>query len=290
MESSSELKRVPADNQRCFSIPQLEDSDFQYIRDLVRTRFGINLTSQKRFLVIGRLRKLLFEKGMSSFSAYRSYLENNPGQESMNELVNRITTNHTYFFREPEHFRFMNRTILPDIKAGAEKKLRIWCAASSSGEEPYSIVITMMEFFGTQYSSWDAGVLATDISANALETARIGVYSVQKINSVSPLLLNRYFLPLKNKTGYEIRDEVRREVTFRRFNLMNTKFPFRKPFDVIFCRNVMIYFDQQTRDRLIEMMIRFLNPGGYLLIGHSEIIDRSNAYLEYVKPAVYRKR
>ena len=283
-----------SENSSCFSIPELGDNDFQFIRNLVRARFGINLTRQKRFLVIGRLRHLLIEKGLPSFSAYRSYLENNPGQEAIDELVNRITTNHTYFFREPEHFKFMNGTILPELEAryknNAGRDLRIWCSASSSGEEPYSIIITMMEFFGAQYSLWDAGVLATDISARALDAARKGIYTAEQLRKIPPHLVQKYFLPLKSSSGFAIREAVRREATFRRFNLMNSKFPFRKPFDVIFCRNVMIYFDQQTRENLIRQMVRFLVPGGYLLIGHSEGIDRSTPDLDYIKPAVYRKK
>lgn len=281
-------------NSSCLSIPELGDNDFRFIRNLVRARFGINLTRQKRFLVIGRLRQLLIEKNIPSFSAYRSYLENNPGQEAMDELINRITTNHTYFFREPEHFKFMSGTILPELEARyrntSGKDLRIWCSASSSGEEPYSIIITMMEFFGAQYSLWDAGVLATDISARALDTARKGVYSADQLKKIPQHLVQKYFLPLKNTNYLAIRESVSREVTFRRFNLMNAKFPFRKPFDVIFCRNVMIYFNRQTRENLIKQMVRFLVPGGYLLIGHSEGIDRSTPDLDYIKPAVYRKK
>jgi len=282
MDSAAPFQHFPA--------PELTDDDFSFISHLVRTRFGINLTEQKRSLVIGRLQKLLREKGHPDFHAYRLHLEAGAGDAELDDLVNRISTNHTFFFREPEHFAFMRDTALPEMAARhqRDKDLRVWCAAASSGEEPYSIMITMQEYFGMGYREWNGGLLATDISAKALAAARAGIYPEERLGSLSEGLRRKYFN--RNATGaWQVSDNLRKEITFRRFNLMNESFPFRKPFDMILCRNVMIYFDQPTRDRLVERFARFILPGGYLLIGHSESIGRSHPEFEYVKPAVYRR-
>lgn len=275
-----------------FSGAHLSDQDFRFIRDLVYSRFGIHLTDQKRSLVAGRLQGLLREMGLPDFRAYCRFLEEDAGGQSLDALVNRISTNHTFFFREPEHFAFLRETILPEYKGRSEitgrRDLRFWCAAASTGEEPYSIIMTMMDYFGPEYHRWDAGLLATDISARALETARAGAYPEERLKGVSSAQQRRYF---QREPGgvWTVREDFRREITFRRFNLMNERFPFRRAFDVIFCRNVMIYFDQPTRDALVTRMTRFLVPGGYLLIGHSESISRARTDLVYIKPAVYRR-
>ncbi len=275
-----------------FPCTKLSDADFRYIRDLVQSHFGIHLTEQKRTMVSGRLQKLLREMGLPDFRAYRRHLEISGCEKALDDLINRISTNHTYFFREPEHFTFLRETILPELKAHRIRSknldLRIWCAAASSGEEPYSILMTMLEFFGDDYADWDAGLLATDISVDALEAARCGSYSTGRVKGVPRTLLQKYFQ--KSTTGdWVVREDVRREITFRRFNLMNEQFPFRRLFDVIFCRNVMIYFNQSTRENLIKKLARHLVPGGYLLVGHSESIGRSNPNFFYVQPAVYRR-
>ncbi|WP_052812713.1 CheR family methyltransferase [Desulfonatronum thioautotrophicum] len=275
-----------------FPCTHLRDEDFLFIRDLVQARFGIHLTDQKRTLVAGRLQGLLRELALPDFQAYRRYLEQDVDGQALDALANRISTNHTFFFREPEHFTYLRETILPELKTKGERSgnrdLRIWCAAASSGEEPYSIIMTMLDFFGAEYARWDAGLLATDISARALETARTGAYPEERLKGVSPTQLRGYF---QRGPGGEwtVREHVRREITFRRFNLMNECLPFRRPFELIFCRNVMIYFDQPTRDALVTRLVRFLVPGGHLLIGHSESISRSRSDLAYVKPAVYRR-
>lgn len=271
---------------------ELSDSDFRYIRDLVQSQFGINLTEQKRSMVAGRLQKLLREMGLPDFRAYRRHLETNACGKTLDDLVNRISTNHTFFFREPEHFNFLRDTILPEIKAkrgkSKNRELRVWCAAASTGEEPYSILMTMLEFFGADYTAWDAGLLATDISLDALEAGRRGIYTPGQLKGVPRVFLHKYFqkTPDGNRA---VREGLRREITFRRLNLVSEKFPFRKPFDVIFCRNVMIYFNQPTRDSLIKKLVQHLAPDGYLLVGHSESIGRSRPGLSFVRPAVYRR-
>lgn len=268
----------------------ITDAEFRSIRDLVYKHFGIHLTDQKRSLVVGRLQKLVRQKGYSTFQEYFNLLFHGGNDQLLGELVDRISTNHTFFFRENEHFTFFSETVLPEMAAkhASDKDLRIWCAAASSGEEPYTILMTMMEFFGTGYASWNAGLLGTDISDQALTIARNGRYSEEKMEGVPPNLRKKYFTHQPDGT-WMVQPKMQKEATFRRFNLMNTHLPFKRQFDVIFCRNVMIYFDQQTRLALVERLYQATAPGGYLFIGHSESIGRGTTSWEYIKPAVYRK-
>ena len=271
----------------------ISDREFRLIRDLVYERFGINLTREKRALLVGRLGKLLRKQGFGSFQDYYKYLLADRSGRALDSLVNRISTNFTFFYRESEHFAFFLSPVLPEmarrIKGENHRDLRVWCAGCSTGQEPYTLQMLIREYFGKNYAMWEAGLLATDISAKALQTATRGLYPEEALDKLPRPLKRRYF----RKAGdgeYEVADALKREVTFRRFNLMNERFPFRKPFDVIFCRNVMIYFDQPTRDALVRRFYENMVPGGYLFIGHSETLGREQSLYEYVKPAVYRRR
>jgi len=271
----------------------ISDRDFRLIRDLVYKRFGINLTQEKRTLLVGRLGKLLRKQGFRSFQDYYKYLLADRTGRALDSLVNRISTNFTFFYRESEHFDFFLFPVLPEmvkrVSGENERDLRVWCAGCSSGQEPYTLQMLMREYFGKRYAMWKAGLLATDISAKALETAMRGVYPEDALKKLPRFLKRRYF----RKAGdgeYGVTDDIKRDITFRRFNLMNKRFPFKKPFHIIFCRNVMIYFDQPTRDALIRRFHENMVPGGYLFIGHSETLGREQALYEYVKPAIYRKK
>lgn len=270
----------------------ISDKEFKLIRSLVYERFGINLNDQKRSLVVGRLQKLLRSNGFPTFKHYYDHLRDDPTGQALNELINRITTNHTFFFRESAHFDFFRATALPEIVARVRRQnsrdLRIWCAGCSSGEEPYTLVMLMIEYFGNEYDMWDAGILATDISARALNKAATGIYTPEKL-ALLPSALKQRYLVNKGNSQWEIADRVKKEVTFRRFNLMDGTFPFKKPFHIIFCRNVMIYFDQPTRDTLVKKLYQNTALGGYLFIGHSESIRRGKIPYEYLMPAVYKK-
>ncbi|MDR2346509.1 MAG: protein-glutamate O-methyltransferase CheR [Planctomycetaceae bacterium] len=270
---------------------QITDSEFHSIRDLVYNRFGIVLTDQKKGLVVGRLQKILKQHGFQSFKEYYDHLVADKTNAALTELANQITTNHTFFFREPEHFDFFKSDILPwmvkEHTAKRNNDLRIWCAAASSGEEPYTIIITLLEYFGIDYKNWDCGLLATDISEKALIAAKRGVYDQTRFQDVSAAVMNKYFK--KNADKYEVIDKVKNEVTISKFNLMNERLPFKKPFDCIWCRNVMIYYDAPTKHALVNRMYQHTVNGGYLLIGHSETLARDQTPWKYVKPAVYRK-
>ena len=271
---------------------RISDQDFDAIRKLVYDRFGIHLTEQKRSLVVGRLQKVLREREFSSFRDYYDWLINDRSGEGLDELANRISTNHTFFYREKAHFEFFAKTVLPSAvarhQAAGETELRIWCAGCSSGEEPYTLMMLMMEFFGTKFNQWQPKLLATDISATALRTAMSGVYSADRVSQLPPNLRNRYFQRTANGE-LRVSDDVRQNIVYRRHNLMDKTFPFRKPFDAVFCRNVMIYFDRETRINLVTKYHHHTAPGGYLFIGHSETLGRGETPWDYVMPAVYTK-
>ncbi len=270
----------------------ISDSEFKHLRDLIYKRFGINLTEQKRSLLVGRLQKLMRQRSLPSFSAYLDYLDNDKTEAALSELVDLISTNHTYFNREKEHFTYFSQTALPAVieklKRENRKDLRIWCAGCSSGEEPYTLLMLMMEYLGNDYSSWNAGILATDISDRALTVARSGTYATDRVMQLPEQLRRKYFAPAGDGEMAVI-DKVKKEVTFRRFNLMNTVFPFKKPFQMIFCRNVMIYFDQVTRNALVSRYHKHTEQDGYLFIGHSETLGRDQTQYRYIKPALYQK-
>lgn len=270
----------------------IHDGEFEQLRALIKERFGIHLTDQKRSLVVGRLQKLLRNEGFATFSAYYEHLINDKSERGLSELINRISTNHTYFNREKAHFDFFAQTALPETAARLRREnsrdLRIWCAGCSSGEEPYMLVMLMKEYFGREYGQWDAGILATDISERVLAVARAGSYAQERVEQLPEALQRKYFRSTGNGQA-QVDEAVRREVTFRRFNLMNDRFPFKKPFHIIFCRNVMIYFDQPTREALVRRFHQHTVSEGYLFIGHSETLGRSHDHYRYVMPAVFKK-
>ncbi len=289
------LQQQPSNDDELESLHlmSITDEEFNSIRTLVYDRFGINLTEQKKSLVVGRLQKLVRTLNLSSFSEYVKYLREDKTEKSLVELVNRISTNHTFFFREKAHFDFFVQRALPEAMERQKKKgghdLRIWSAGCSSGEEPYTLMMLMKEQMGIEYAQWDAGVLATDVSDRVLSIAQEGIYSDDRLNLVPAEYKKKYFRKLE--TGeWQISDALKSEVTFRHFNLMNERFPFKKPFDAIFCRNVMIYFDGPTREALVRRFYESTAPGGYLFVGHSESLHRDSCPYEYVCPAVYRRR
>lgn len=211
---------------------------------------------------------------------------------ALSELANAISTNHTYFYREKDHFEFFKQTALPEIvnmnRMAGDNDVRIWCAGCSTGEEPYNLVMQMLEFFGMDYNNWRAGILATDISERALLIAKRGVYSKDRIVNLPEDYKRKYFKKISNDE-YEVVDKLKQEVLYRRFNLMNPRFVFKKKFHSIFCRNVMIYFDEPTRIELVNKFYDLLVPGGYLFIGHSESLKRDTHKFNYVMPALYQK-
>lgn len=266
----------------------MTDQEFSRIVKYTSVRYGINL-HHKRVMVEGRLGNYLTANGYSSYSEYMDTVEADfTGNEAQN-LVNILTTNHTYFMREPEHFEFLKEVILPEIKERERntKDIRIWSAAASSGQEPYTIAMLLKEFFGQEYYRWETSVLATDISKEVLETAIKGIYSEEQLKSLPAWWKNTNFAALGNG-NYQINKELRNKVIFRQFNLMNP-LPFKKKLHVVFLRNVMIYFDEATKKNLVQRIYDFMEPGGYLIIGSTESIDRESTPFVFVRPSVFRK-
>jgi chemotaxis protein methyltransferase CheR len=270
----------------------LKEHEYRRIRDLMQQHFGLHLSAEKKTLISNRLSHDVVSKGFLSYQAYLEAVEADSTGVALDHLASLIVTHHTAFFREAMHFGYLKTKVLPDIDGQLQRTqdpdLRIWCAAAATGEEAYSLMITLLEHFGTRYASLDAGLLATDISTRALSKARRGVYTAEQVRVVSALLRQRYFRQMSQQQ-YEVLPRVREEVVFRKFNLMTRRYPFKKPFHIIFCRNVMIYFDAATRRQLVHKLYDVTAPGGYLFIGHAETIDRQDRRYAYVRPAVYRK-
>lgn len=264
------------------------EADINRLIEYMRANYGVNL-KDKHTLIEGRLQSLVQEKGCASISAYVSQVLNKESSEEILNLVNRLTTNHTFFLREKEHFDYLKGSILPELeKKIKDRDLRIWSAGCSSGEEPYTVAMVLSDYFGFRKQEWDTKILATDISAKALERAVEGIYLNESLGDIPPLWKKLYLQRIDEQFS-AISDKIKDEVVFRFFNLMEPVFPFKRKFHVIFCRNVMIYFEPETKVQLIDKFYNHLEPGGYLLIGHSESIDRNRSKLQYMRPAIYRK-
>jgi chemotaxis protein methyltransferase CheR len=271
---------------------QITDKEFLLIRNLIYTNFGINLVEQKRSMVTGRLFGMIKKMGLSTFQQYYDHVLADPSGQALTELVNHISTNYTFFYREKEHFDHFQKDVFPvlieSLKNQNSRDIRIWSAGCSSGEEPYMLIMLMMESLGNEYNLWDAGILATDISDKVLKIAKSGIYPEDRLSLLPAFYKKKYFDQLPS-SQYQVIEKIKSQIVFRRFNLMNKEFPFKKQFHTIFCRNVMIYFDQVTRDNLVNRFAENLVSGGYLFIGHSETLGRENTLFKYVMPAVYRK-
>lgn len=267
----------------------LTDHEFQMFADYLHQYAGINLTPQKKNLLITRLSQIIEKQGFGSFKAYFEFMQSDKTGKTLTEFINRISTNHTYFYREEEHFNYMKTKVLPEMTQvyKRERDLRIWSAGCSNGSEPYTLSMLLDEYLDKEFASWDTKILATDISEKVLKQAEMGIYKATEIDKIPPIWKIKYFKQL-SADEYQVNEAIRHNVILRRLNLLS-EFPFKKPFHVIFCRNVMIYFDEPTKQKIVQKFYDKLLPGGYLFIGHSETIDRSSSPLKYVLPSVYRK-
>ena len=271
----------------------LKDSEFLKFSSYVYDKCGINLHEGKKELVKARLGKILRQRNLDSFRTYYNYVVNDKSGHELTLLLNAISTNLTYFFRESQHFDFLRAKALPEIvKIKVPSKnncFRFWSAGCSSGEEAYSIAIATREFLNNS-KKWQIKILATDLSTKVLASANTGIYEKKKIESVPYELQRRYFQKGDNnwRDYFKVKQEVRKNISFKRLNL-GEKFCFKIPFDVIFCRNVMIYFDNPTKETLVEKFSQNLSNGGYLFIGHAESLAGIKHHLKYIQPSIYRK-
>ena len=269
------------------SMIELSDQELVELSRFVEEKYGIVLI-KKKMLIQGRLSHMLRERGITSFRDYMNILYKDTTNTEITSFLNKITTNHSYFMRESEHFDFLTKQVLPYLEANRPSKvLRIWSAGCSAGQEAYTVAMAIDEYFGTRKAGWDTSILATDISMNVLSRAKAAVYPAADIKDSSPQWRSKYFVQ-KGADQFQVCDKIRKEVIFRPFNLMDP-IPFKNPFDLILCRNVMIYFDMETKEKLVERFYNHTVSGGYLFIGHSEGINRSATRFQYIKPAIYRK-
>jgi chemotaxis protein methyltransferase CheR len=251
---------------------------------------GVNLTETKRELVRSRLARRLRAKGWRSFSQYVDFVESRAGKEELALMVDVLTTNKTSFFREAAHFAFLRDRVVPGLQV-RNGPVRVWSAGCSSGEEAYSLGILFREAF-KQGPPRDVRILATDLSRRMLTRARKATYTEAQMEAVSPGLKSRYFLRVRdsasNRWHYQVTPNLRNMVSFAPLNLVG-EWPMKGPFQVIFCRNVMIYFDREIRAELVHRFRELLVPDGHLFVGHSESLNGLSHGLQYVQPAVYRK-
>lgn len=267
----------------------ITEKEFEQLSAYIKKQYGINLKEEKRNLVTGRLYNELVKNGFNNYTDYINYLLADRSGNALNTLVNKITTNHTYFMREANHFYYFRDVVMPHLLRTVKgKDLRIWSAGCSSGEEAYTLAMIIDEILGKNKVWWDTKILATDISSKVLESAVNGCYNKDEIGNISPQWKLNYFRRV-DEDQLKVLDRIRNEIIFRRFNLMDDIFPFKQKFHVIFCRNVMIYFDMETKHKLINKFYNLLEYGGYLFIGHSETIEKSTTNFKYIMPAVYRK-
>jgi chemotaxis protein methyltransferase CheR len=266
----------------------LSDSQFAEISTLVKDQCGINLHDGKKELVKARLSKRLRALGLTRFHDYLALVQADPTGNELVAMLDALSTNLTRFFREPDHFVHLEKKVAERVAAGP-RRLRVWSAGCSSGEEPYSIAMTLAERI-RDWDRWDIAILATDLSTAVLDRAARGQYDAERAASVPPALRQRYFDAEgdRHSQTYRIADRLRQKVRFARLNLMGS-WPMRGPFDVIFCRNVMIYFDKPTQSRLVGRFHEMLAPGGTLFVGHSESLAGVSHSFTYVQPTIYQK-
>lgn len=267
----------------------IQEDEFKKFAEYIKTNYGIHFKEEKKVLIEGRLGQVLANMHIATLSDYMEYVKADQTGHAASVMLDKITTNYTFFMREPEHFRFFKTIVLPYLeKSVPSKDLRIWSAACSTGEEPYTLAMIIDEFFGMKKAGWDTKILATDISKGVLEVAKAGLYTADQIVDL-PLVWKQSYFKRFNEEQYAIADRIKKEVIFGSVNLMSQTLPFKKKMHVIFCRNVMIYFDNETKERLVRRLYDITEPGGFLFIGHAEGLNRETMRYRYVMPAVYRK-
>ena len=264
----------------------MTNKDYSFISERVYEACGIVLSEQKKDMVYARISRRLRKLGLSSFSEYISYLNNNESVE-FGEFINAITTNLTSFFRETHHFDFLKKTAVPEIlsRHKSDHRVRIWSAGCSLGMEPYSIAICLDKLIP---SNWDFKILATDLDTNVLESGREAIYEGGQVSGLSDAQLKKYFLKDGSAKRYKAKPYLKQNISFKQLNLLK-EWPMKGPFDVIFCRNVIIYFDHETKVKLFNRYANLLAPGGYLILGHSESMGRENSQFKGLGQNVYQK-
>ena len=266
----------------------ISSKEFEQFRALIYHECGISLDDSKKPLLVTRLSKRLRTLELDSFQSYYDRVAGETDGEEFTRLLDLVSTNKTDFFREPKHFDFLREQIIPTLQS--TRRVRIWSSASSSGEEPYTIAMTLYDSVPDP-DRWDFKILASDISTRVLAKAASGIYELERVRELLPDLVERHFLKGKGERAgmIKVKPYLSEMVRYRRINLMDETFPIKNHLDLIFCRNVMIYFDRPTQTQLVNKFYRYLKPGGYLFIGHSENILNLDQPFKAVAPTIYRK-
>jgi chemotaxis protein methyltransferase CheR len=272
---------------------KMTDEDFGRLSSFVYEELGIKMPYQKKVMLQARLQKRVADLKFNSFKEYIDFVFSKEGQEDeIIKMIDLITTNKTDFFRESSHFDFLTETVLPQICAtkNARRVIRLWSAGCSSGEEPYTIAIVMKEFL-VNHPDFDFEIYATDISMRILHKAAMAIYPEERISMIPLSLKKKYFLKSKDPSNKTVRliPEIRSKITFNRLNFMDQYYAIEKEFDIVFCRNVLIYFDRATQQEVICKLASKLRTDGYFFLGHSESITNMKVPLQQIKPTIFRK-
>ncbi|MFD1625922.1 CheR family methyltransferase [Azospirillum griseum] len=273
---------------------RFERHHFDLIARLLHQLAGIALASHKVEMVYARLARRLRDLRLPDFDAYCALLQSEDGAHEIGYLVNALTTNLTSFYREAHHFTFLEQTVLPELRERHAKvpkpRLRLWSAGCSSGPEPYSLAMVLVASLGPELRRWDARILATDIDTHMVDTARRGVYSADSASGIPAAIRSRFTRPttLNGEPAIAMTDDLKRLITVKPLNLLE-RWPMSGPFDAIFCRNVLIYFDRPGRMQVIENFARMIGPGGYLFLGHSESLYGVSDRFQQVGPTIYQR-
>ena len=276
------------DNEEILQKQSLSEKDFRKLSHFIESELGIKMPVSKKIMLESRLQKRLKALKMESFSAYCEYVFSSEGQDKeLYQMINIVTTNKTDFFRESSHFDYLVNHIMPCFDSG---QISIWSAGCSTGEEPYTIAM-VLEKYREKNRQVDFRILATDISTNVLDTARKAIYAADRVEGVPLEYKKKFMLKSKEPAAAQIRmkPEIRGKIGFARFNLMDPEFPIRQNFDIIFCRNVLIYFDKQRQKFLLEHFFEHIVSGGFLFLGHSETLTGLNIGFNQLVPTVYQK-
>ncbi|MBF0205340.1 MAG: chemotaxis protein CheR [Oligoflexia bacterium] len=272
----------------------ISEKEFSILSRKLFNETGITLNESKKQMIEGRLSRRLRELGLATFKQYIEFLKKNPSENEL--FINSLTTNKTDFFREAEHFHYLAKVVLPQFIDSGENKFRLWSAASSSGEEVYSLSIILHEFFSVrEYGQYDFKIVGTDIDTEVLQKAQQGIYGRNLLAPVRPEFIIKYFKKIPNPGNdgvndrYMVKNELKRIIKFRTFNLLKSEFSTPIKFNVIFLRNVLIYFLPETIEMVINKMYEHLLPGGYLFLGHSEALININHRFKYIKNSIYVK-
>jgi chemotaxis protein methyltransferase CheR len=265
----------------------LTDKEFQEISRYILESYGVDLR-KKRLLIEGRLGLYVTSLGFDNYTDYLGFVRYDKSGKALANLINRVTTNHTFFMREKAHFESYARVVLPWVdKELGDSDLRVWSAGCSTGQEPYTLAMCTLDYIGVHSALWDATILASDISEKALISAKKGEYPQRDLSPLPIPWINTYFDHV-DFDKYKVKNRLKSSVAFKYFNLMEP-FSFRKGFQAIFCRNVMIYFDKETRNDVVNKFYDVLIPGGFLFVGHSESLATMNHKFKYIAPSLYRK-